>query len=317
MGVKFMKYFVSDVDTNGFVYSIDNCIFQYDLKYNSLKDDLIAYLYDLQSYHQLSDEFWTRLNLKPSSHWSWCSDICHLCNGIYLSIGKYNYLKDVKEPLWLPVVRLEVNLNKHSDKPVLSDLLQWLKDHSGSCTLIKYDVAVDVPKCLDDVQIFGSRQERGLYKGTRYFGQRNKHGYTKIYDKKKEQGLESDLTRVETTLVYKNGFRLNDIYVRGNKENDFKLNDTDRCFLAMLETLKALGEDQEQFLDMLGRRKKERIKDLLGEFSFEVVKQDENIIKGLLERVRLLVPFTDPIKPYFEDSEGFLRVDENYKLPFE
>lgn len=312
-----MKYFVSDVDTNGFVYSIDNCIFQYDLKYNSLKDDLITYLYDLQSYHQLSDEFWTRLNLKPSSHWSWCSDVCHLCNGIYLSIGKYNYLRDKKEPLWLPVVRLEVNLNKHSEKPVLSDLLQWLKDHSGSCTLIKYDVAIDIPKFLDDVQIFGSRQERGLYKGTRYYGQRNQHGYTKIYDKKKEQGLDSDLTRVETTLLYKKGMRLNDIYVRGNKENEFNINDTDRCILAMMETLKVLGEDQEQYLDMLGRKMKKRIKDLLGNYSFEVVKQDESIIKSLLERVRLFVPFTDPIKPYFEDSEGFLRVDENYKLPFE
>lgn len=312
-----MKYFSFRVDSYGYTYSIDNCIFEYTLKYPNLKDDLITFLYGLQSRHKITDEFWTRLNLKPCSHWSWCSDVCHLCNGIYLSIGKWNYIKDKDTPVYVPVVKLEVNLNKHSEKEILSDLLQWLKDYCVSCYLVKYDLAVDIPKPKEDIDIFGSRQERGLYKGTRYFGQRNQHGYMKIYDKAKEQEEETILTRVETTLVYKKGMRFNDLYVKQGEFIDVKTNTTYKAIIAMLSALAALGEDQEKYINMLDKRAKRNIKELLSHGKYQKYVIDSDLVQSLLEDVRKFVPFQDLPKYYFEDVNGFLKVDENYSLPFE
>ena len=312
-----MKYFTYRVDSYGYTYSIDNCIFEYTLKYPNLKDNLITFLYDLQSRYKISEEFWTRLNLKPCSHWSWCSDICHLCNGIYISIGKWNYVKDNVNPVYVPVVKLEVNLNKHSDKDVLSDILQWLKDYCISCYLIKYDLAIDIPKLKEDIDIFGSRQERGLYKGTRYFGQRNQHGYTKIYDKAKEQEEEIILTRVETTLLYKKGLRFNDLYIKQGDFFDVKATPTDKAIISMLSTLGALGEDQEMYLGMLDKRARRKIKELLTHGSYQKYVVDSDLVLSLLEDVRRFVPFQDIPKYYFEDKYGFLKVDENYNLPFD
>lgn len=314
-----MNYFSSRKDSNGFIYSIDNCIFEYCLKYPYLKDDLITFLYDLQSRHKITDEFWTRLNLKPSSHWSWCSDVCHLCNGIYLSIGRYNFVKDCSDPVFVPIVKLEVNLNKHSDKDVLSDLLQWLKDYSICCYLIKYDLAVDIEKQKEDIEIFGSRQERGLYKGTRYYGQRNKHGYTKIYDKAKELGMEDQdkLTRVETTIVYKKGMRFNDIWVKSDKESDIKCTPTDNAIVNMLSALGALGEDQEKYIDMLDYRAKRKIKMLLSNCAYNQYAIDSDLVQSLLEDVRRFVPFQEAPVYYFEDKDGFLKIDDScVDIPF-
>lgn len=313
-----MKYFASLFDSNGYIYSIDNCIFDYALRYDSLKDDLIVFLYDLQKRHNFNDEFWTRLNLSPCSKWYWCSDIVHLCNGVYLSIGRYNYVKNSDTPVYVPAVKLEVNLNKHSDKEVLSDLLQWLKDYCISCYLVKYDLAVDIPTKIDNVQIFGSRQEKGLYKGTRYYGQRNKHGYTKIYDKGKEQRIDSDLTRVETTIVYNKGFRFNKIYVKDDQiKSDIKVTPTENCIVNMVYTLDSLGEDSEQYLNLLDWRAKKKILEIINGSGYKVIDIDTGIVSDLLEKVREKVSFQDLPKYYYEDVNGFLHVDDNYNLPFD
>lgn len=312
-----MKYFSFRSDSNGYVYSIDNCIFEYSLKFPSLKNDLITFLYDLQARHKLTEEFWTRLNLAPCSHWSWCSDVCHLCNGIYLSIGKWNYVKDKKEPFYIPVVKLEVNLNKHSDKEVLSDLLQWLKDYCVSCYLIKYDVALDIPLQKENIDIFGSRKERGLYKGTRYYGQRNQHGYVKIYDKGKETESEEILTRVETTLVYSKEMRFDDLYIKQGQITEEKTTPTDRAIISMLSALGALGEDQNKYLDMLNYRARVKIKGLLAHGTYKKYEISTDLVRELLEEVRKFVPFQEKPNCYFVDPDGFLKIDENYSLPFE
>lgn len=312
-----MKYFAYKKDSFGLTYSIDNTIFEYSLKYPQLKDDLIVYCYELQKNHNIHDEFWTRLNLKPCSHWNWCSDVVHLCKGIYLSIGKWNYIKDKADPIFVPVVRLEVNLNKHSDKEVLSDLLQWFKNYYISCYLIKYDLAVDIPTTKENVEVFGSRKERGLYKGTRYYGQRNQHGYIKIYDKGKEQDLKEDITRFEITLSYLKEIKIEPIYIRSDKKVDVKATTTDKAILNMLSALHSLGEDPEKYISMLDFRQRKKLRELLGSSRYDRVEIDTDLVKELLEEIRKKIPFQDKPKVYFEDKDGFLKVDENYNLPFD
>ncbi len=72
------------------------------------------------------------------------------------------------------------------------------------------DVAFDFPIHLSNLLVTSNTgREMNLFQGTRYFGgkgQRGKHGYCRIYDKKKELAskgvvIDEELTRVE--MVYK------------------------------------------------------------------------------------------------------------------
>lgn len=311
-----MKYFYNITDKNGYVHSIDNCILVYSMKYINSLTDLLLYLENLKSIHNLDNEYWTRNNLPACSHYSFFSDIVHLCNGIYLSIGKYNYIKDKKDPFIVPLVKLEINLNKHFDKTIFSDLNDWLIKNSGDISLIKYDYAIDIKAPVESIQNIGSRKERGLYKGTRYYGQRNKHGYCKIYDKKKEQELDYDLTRIEHTFISGEKLSLEPIYIKSNKKIDEKLNDTDRCILKMLGSLKAYGEDITVYLNDLGRRKKKTILDNLQGYEYKKLEYNQDILKNLLDKVKQVTKYTDKEKVIFEDKDGFLKIADNEQIPF-
>ena len=56
---------------------------------------------------------------------------------------------------------------------MLQDLLLIINKFCLDATLNRYDYAIDVPCKLSDA-VFNTRKEKGLYKGTRCFGQRNK-----------------------------------------------------------------------------------------------------------------------------------------------
>ena len=316
-----LNYFYSITDENGYIHSIDNCILQYDLYSNGMQEVFIAFLHLLRDKYNLSGEYWERLNCVACSHWSWFLNHIHLCNGIYISCGKYNCLNINSEKMIVPVIKLEINLNKHYRKECYKELNHWLINNSGDITLLKYDYAVDLPCNIKDVEVFGSNKERGLYKGTRYYGQRNKNGYCKIYDKQKESDLEKPLTRIEHTIVpdnkkYKN-LSLENIYIKSDKKNENTMNDTDRCIITMIKSLKAYGEDISKYTDMLGRRKAEKIISLLNDMEYKKVYYSTQIIEKLLKEVQKLTHFIERKKTVFEDEHGFLRINDDIKLPFD
>ena len=120
-----MQYFYSITDVNGYVHSIDNCILQYTLYTNNTLDRFIKFLQDIKAKYKLDDEYWERLSCKACSHWQWFSNHVHLCNGIFISFGKYNPLNS-NDKMITPIVKLEINLNKHYNKPCYQDLNKWL-----------------------------------------------------------------------------------------------------------------------------------------------------------------------------------------------
>ena len=198
-----MKYYFSQVDASGYTYSIDNVILEYIIKFHIKIHD---FLLDLVEKHDLKNEYWDRLNCPYCTKYQFYSNHYHLCNGIYIMEGRYSTKNELSNT-WdtYPILKLEINPNKHADKPIFKDLMNFLKDNTGDCTLKRYDFCIDIPLNPSCIQVFGCKKEKGLYKGTRYYGQRNKDGYLKIYDKRKEQGLEEDLTRIEYTLVNTKG----------------------------------------------------------------------------------------------------------------
>lgn len=316
-----MDYFYSIKDDNGYIHSIDNCIVIYSLYSSTYIKLFMDYLHVLRDKYNLDSEYWERLNCAACSHWSWFTNHVHLCNGVYLSIGKYNALNVKDDKLIVPVVKLEINLNKHHDKPCYIELNKWLIDNSGEITLNKYDYAIDIPANIKDVKVFGSNKERGLYKGTRYYGQRNKNGYCKIYDKQKEQNLEYSLTRVEHTISpdnnkYKN-LSLENVYIKSNnKDIEISMNDTDKCIISMIKSLEVYGENTEQYIDMLGRKKKARILTLLNGYKYEKLIYNKDILTDLLQHIKDLIQFQEIKTKTFVDKNGFMQIDD-VSLPFD
>lgn len=319
-----MQYFISMTDKNGNVHSIDNLIIEYVTAGGTTAVKKI--LTDIQELGKRYKEtgrtkYWERLNLTPCSKFAWCAHQIHLDDGIFLHIGHYvDYAKPKTNWELYPVVKLEVNPNKHGGKEVLKELLRILNGWAGESTLLKYDYAVDVPHPPDDVEVFGTKKERGLCKGTRYYGQRNKNGYCKIYDKAKEQGLDTPLTRIEHTVVCSGRkatkkISLEEVYVKKkSKEYEDKLTTNDKVLLEFCNTCIANGIEYEHIIDKLDKRKKRFIKEQLKKNEYEKLEYDEFIRSCLLEKV--YNSFGAREKEEDETESGFMEIDAD-ELPFD
>lgn len=131
------------------------------------------------------------------------------CKGFHCSYGQYRDFDPVDRSYTeYPVLRVKFNPNKYADSAVFDPLFSWINSRCVDGTLVKFDYAVDVPCRLEDL-VVQSRKEPGLFKGTRYYGQRNQHGRVKIYDKGKESAFRDDsdldvsddpITRIEYTF---------------------------------------------------------------------------------------------------------------------
>jgi hypothetical protein len=181
-----------------------------------------------------------------------------------------------------------------------------LLDVGTSGFLRKYDYAVDIPTEPKNVKVLNSRKEPGLFKGTRYYGQSGRHGYTKVYDKKKErEKVDPDMpstTRVETTLFANKEVSLEEVAILCENAVKTDLNDlldTDKAIVEMYRELKALGSDYEL---KLGRKKMEKLKDYLtGGY---VVLEYGDILAQLLNTVEKEFCVSDIVT----DEDGFCKL---------
>lgn len=319
-----LQYFCPIDDEKGYTHSIDNLIIEYDIKDIGQKgvDKIIKHLQSIKDDYNLKN-YWERLNVNPCSKYQWYTNHIHMDTGIYLSIGRFvEHLQDAKKKSFFvyPVVKLEVNPNKHFENPVLQDVLSLLQKEKSDARLRKYDYCIDVPLSPSDVEIFGSRKQQGLYKGTRYFGQRNKNGYCKIYDKAKEQDLDNPLTRIEhtiTTTKTTKAVSFENIYVKNLKSvkiKDDKISDTNKCIRDLCLTLKANDLPYEQIINQLDKRKKQTIKELLTGNDFEKLDFDQIIHDRLLKNIKSAFKISEVVTT---DDQEFLQLDDNYKNPWD
>ena len=193
-----MEYYYCKEDKYNNIHSIDNVIITYFLTCT-----LDFALGHIKMISDCSSNYWEKLNVSRCSRYCYFNNIIHFDDGIFLKLGKYGmWLEDSKKFELLPKFQLEVNPNKHFKKDSFKRIIDFIEHYCSSGNLDKYDYAIDFPgKSVDDIQIFSSRKEKGLYKGTKYRGQRNKNGYCKIYDKGKEQKTDDIITRVEHTCT--------------------------------------------------------------------------------------------------------------------
>ncbi len=222
------------------------------------------------------------------------------------------------------MLRLEVNPNKHHDKAVFQDVMNWLRKNCTSGILKKYDYAIDVPYSINNIHIYGSQKEPGLYKGTIYRGQRQQHGFTKIYDKKKEQNLEDTdepLTRIEHTLVPGKPLSLEKIFILqsgSSEKNADELDSLNRCIVTLCLALQSCGVDYEPYIAKLNYRRRKHIQPYLHENTIEL-KYDDSVIDSLLKKVNELfdADIASDVASTQENTNDFIELDDSAALPFD
>lgn len=310
-------YYYSLKDSVGFIHSIDNVIINYYIKC-SLKSALKR-IYDLGSERKT---YWEKLDCSACPKWSFYQNHIHYDDGIYLKVGHYtDYDSRNKIFRLFPMLCLEVNPNKHYDKDSFREIIAFIKEFCTSGEIVRYDYAIDIPLSPDKVQIFKTRKETGHYKNTRFYGQRNKNGYCRIYDKAKEQDLKIPLTRVEHVLCTREKLSLeNFCYRTSDVENDLSdLTSAQKAIVMLCLQVKACGGDYTDCLKVLERRVRYKIEPYLTG-SYTQYEYDLSIIEKLLTKMRLLfnideVPEPEELKEVYTDSDGFLHYDG--EIPFD
>ena len=144
-----MNYFLSEIDDNGFVHSIDNLVIVYDINpiYQSdYLDIMLDSLHTLRDTYKSDINYWERLNVNACVKYAWYCNHIHLDDGIYLSLGHYREgLKERQTFVVFPLLKLEINPNKHCDKAVFKGLQDIINRFCIDGTLKKYDYAIDIP----------------------------------------------------------------------------------------------------------------------------------------------------------------------------
>lgn len=319
-----MDYFFSLKDTHGYVHSFDNCIITYYIQDIGLKsvDRMIDKLRSLKDrYPEIN--YWEKLGVGACSKYHFYQNMIHLDDGITVFVGHYtDFDRDKKEAYIFPMLKLKINPNKHAQKSVFLKLMEIIRSDCYDAVLNSYDYAIDIPVPLDDVQVFGSNKERGLYKGTRYFGQRDKNGYCRIYDKGKEQNLDVSLTRVEHVISLTKSTKsisFEKIHIKsGGAVVQEKLGKTDAVIVDLCTLCAANGLEYESILDGLDRRKKKSIISQLSGNGYELLEFDDKIHGELLDYYKKFFTIKESDSELEVDEDGFLKL-ENYEsgLPFD
>lgn len=304
-----MNYFYSLKDKFGYIHSIDNCVMTYYLTINI--KNAISYLNFKGS---LRSTYWQRLNCTRCSRYSYYQNHIHYDDGIYIKIGHYDvYLEDKKKYEILPIINFEINPNKHYEKDSFKEILEFIKQYCKEGSLDKYDYAIDMNIPINSIKLFDSRKEIGLYKGTRYRGQRNKNGYLKIYDKAKELKLNDSttITRVEHTCTKRDCLSLENLYIvdRSISADLSSLNASRRALVECIYRLRENNLEYEDIINSMDRVTKSRLVPFLYG-GYKKYEYDLTILDRLLEYIASVFMLS------YTDSHGFMIVTDE-ELPFD
>lgn len=317
-------YYKSYTDKNGYIYSIDNFVIEYRLKIGSLEKVTESIKFLSEKYKDSKDEYWERLNCPLCSKYQYYDNHVHLRNGIYIMIGKWVLMDDKKDRIKFPLVKLDINPNKYADNIIFKDLIDMIKPDIGDWYIKRFDLAIDIKTVPDNVQVFRSRKEKGLYKGTRYFGTHNSNGFCKIYNKQIESKLDFELTRIEHTIKLSEKrqnidnmlkvFSLEDVYIKSSDDNKCNLSKLPYAFKELYIRAKDAGINTDDIIDLLDKRMKSQIFEAVSGTHYKKLIYDYDIIKNLINDMIDL--FTVPA-PIFENDKGFLELSSDIDLPFD
>lgn len=293
-------------DKLGCVHSIDNLVVEYLVRsfsssavLDSLADEVFSP--SIPGWDKAKN---TQPLLPACSKYSWfCSSIWG--GGVYVQYGQYRDFDSVDRK-WseYPLLRVKFNPNKYLNTPAVERLFDWVARECDNGVLIKLDYAVDVPCKIGDVRE-RSRKEPGLFKGTRYYGQRNKHGRFKIYNKRAESDLPDDVTRVEWTLCAGKSLVLDDVWWLTAGPSPLpdvsELGSQAHALALMLLDIRSLGGDVQRALGYLDKRTQKKLEPY-------TIGTGVQLLDGCCDRLKSLVEFycdALSVSCSFEGVNGF------------
>lgn len=164
---------------------------------------------------------------------------------------------------------IEFNPNKLAHDMRFQNLYKEIVSYCKDLRLLRWDAAFDYSVARSGVTLM---RDRRMYEctcsrtTTEYLGRRNQPGRVKVYDKRDEADLDTDLTRVELTCS--GDWSLEEMQkhwprVLGVDAAAQALVPLNRRFVSALAKLMELGEPVEPFLNDLDKRTKKKIKDAL------------------------------------------------------
>ncbi|MDO5564938.1 MAG: hypothetical protein Q4F88_06900, partial [Eubacteriales bacterium] len=147
---------------------------------------------------------------------------------------------------------------------------------------------------------------------------RNKNGYCKIYDKAKEQDLETPLTRIEhtiTTAKTTKSISFENVYIKSKKKDkELKINSTYQCIVDLCKTLEINELPYESIINKLDKRTKRAVKEALINSGYEKLELNQIIHDRLLKNIKSAFKINDVITT---DNDGLLQIDDDYQNPWE
>lgn len=314
-----MQYKNRILDDDGYVHSVDMVIIDYFLHidYRHFSDKVLEVFNQLLGFDV---DKHTSLGNYASHKYMFYVDMIWF-DGLVVYLGKYtNYDKVSKSWDKIDSLRIKVNPNKHLGSLALDALLGLIREYASDGQLVRYDYAIDVPCKIDDVLVVGSRKEHGLYKGTRYYGQRHKHGYLKVYDKAKEQGLMDPLTRLEYTYTVGLPLSWDNIVIRAplaSQDGANKLSGSSKLYLDMLTEIKALGGQIEPYLERMHYHTYKKIEPFLCQG--KQLQVNQSILDSLVNKINdifIIAHIEQDCKDNIVDADGFI-ADFETDLPFD
>ena len=155
--------------------------------------------------------------------------------------------------------------------------------------VVRFDLAIDIPVDRDRCYLIKDKRTYQEYRNsnadlTQYLGHRSSGGFVKLYNKAKELGLSDyGLTRLELTIDYEFKYYpmacayMPTVYVFDDWQLDVDIKDTDKVLL-----LACLGNME--YLDMLGRDKKKKIRDIIGSHALTLT-LNEQLYNEILSQI--------------------------------
>lgn len=188
-------------------------------------------------------------------------------------------------------VTVEFNPCKVGEELTFFSHYKRLVSLSKFAPLVKrFDLAIDIPVDRDRCYLIKDRRTYQEYRNssldlTQYLGHRSSGGFVKLYNKAKELGISDyGLTRLELTIDYEySHFDIVQaifptVYVFDDYQLDINITDTDKVLL-----LACLGNME--YLDMLGRKKREKVKGILAD-STVTLTLDRNKYNDILAHIQ-------------------------------
>lgn len=282
-----LSYAIKKTDKNGCVHSVDNLIIEFIVKNYDHKRimDMLADLFEktVDGWEREKNE---RFDSPASSRFAWFRSAVW-CDGFYIQVGQFGeYDKETKRFWEIPLLRIKFNPNKYLESPFFDAFLGWSLEWCECGHIVKFDYCIDVPVVPASLLI-NSKKDYGVFKGTRYYGQRNKHGHLKIYDKAKESGLESPLTRCEWTFQENKEIAFDDItwIIEPPKAeyDGLEIGPKSMGYVKLIAMIRNLGGDVQEALSFLDRRTQKKIEPYTVGSGIKLLSHDTQYLEWVLQ----------------------------------